>query len=149
MHTILPLISTTFIAISAILVAVGWVLIVRGKREQHQRVMLTAAGFALAFFIVYVTRTAVSGNVSFGGPDYLKLPYLVFLWTHIVLATVSAVFGIVTITLAWRKNFKKHRKVGRATAVMWFITAISGVTVYLLLYVIYPGDVGSLFDALS
>src|SRR5690554_6309985 len=103
METILPTISTSCIAISAILVAIGWRLIIRGKREQHRRVMLTAAGFALTFFIVYMTRTAVFGNISFGGPDYLKLPYLIFLWTHIVLATVSAVFGIVTITLGLRE----------------------------------------------
>lgn len=148
MHTILPFISTLFIAISAILVAVGWRLVLKGKKEQHQRVMLTAAGFALAFFIVYMTRTLVSGNVAFGGPDYLRIPYLIFLWTHIVLATVSAVFGLVTITLGLRQKFARHRKIGRWTAVMWFITAISGVTVYLLLYVIYPGEVGSLFDAI-
>jgi putative membrane protein len=147
MHTILPLISTLCISTSAVFVAIGWRLILRGEKEKHKRVMLTAAGFALAFFIVYTTRTVVSGNVSFGGPDYLRIPYLVFLWVHIILSTVSAVYGIVTITLAFREVFEKHRKLGRITAIMWFITAISGLLVYILLYVMYPGDVGSVFDA--
>lgn len=147
MHTILPLISTLCISTSAVFVAIGWRLILRGEKEKHKRVMLTAAGFALAFFIVYTTRTVVSGNVSFGGPDYLRIPYLVFLWVHIILSTVSAVYGIVTIMLAFREVFEKHRKLGRITAIMWFITAISGLLVYILLYVMYPGDVGSVFDA--
>jgi len=132
---------------SAILVAIGWNLIRRGKRETHKKVMLTAAGFALAFFILYMTRTAVSGNLAFGGPDYMRIPYLIFLWTHIILSTTSAVFGIVTITLAFRERFSKHRRFGRWTAVMWFITALTGLAVYILLYVLYPGDVGSIWDA--
>jgi putative membrane protein len=132
---------------SAILVAIGWNLIRRGKRETHKNVMLTAAGFALAFFILYMTRTVVSGNLAFGGPDYMRIPYLIFLWTHIILSTTSAVFGIVTITLAFRERFSKHRRFGRWTAVMWFITALTGLAVYILLYVLYPGDVGSIWDA--
>jgi len=132
---------------SAILVAIGWRLIRKQKREQHRRVMLTAAGFATAFFILYVTRTAVSGNLAFGGPDYLRVPYLIFLWMHIVLSTVSAVFGIVTIRLGLKENFGKHRVIGRVTATMWFFTALSGFAVYVLLYVLFPGEVGSIWDA--
>jgi hypothetical protein len=30
---------------------------------------------------------------------------------------------------------------------MWFITAITGLAVYILLYVMYPGEVGSVWDA--
>lgn len=147
MHTILPLFTTSFIMTSAILVAVGWRLILKKKRDQHRRVMLTAAGFALAFFILYVTRTAISGNLAFGGPDYLRVPYLIFLWMHIVLSTVSAVFGMVTIRLGLKENFDKHRIMGRITAIMWFFTALSGFAVYVLLYVLFPGEVGSIFDA--
>jgi len=147
MHTILPIFTTSFIMTSAILVAIGWGLIIRGKREKHKKVMLTAAGFALAFFILYMTRTVVSGNLAFGGPDYMRIPYLIFLWTHIILSTTSGVFGIVTITLALREKFAKHRRIGPWTAVMWFITAITGLAVYILLYVMYPGEVGSVWDA--
>lgn len=147
MQPILSLISSAFIQISAILVAVGWRLIIKKKREQHKKVMLAAAGFALAFFVVYVSRTFVSGNIAFGGPDYLRTPYLIFLWTHILLATISPIFGIVTITAAFREKFAKHRKIGRWTAVIWFITAFSGLLVYLLINVIYPGELGSIVDA--
>lgn len=138
-YDIFPMVSTSFIALSAILVAIGWRLIIRGKREAHQKVMIAAAIAALLFFIIYVSRTIFIGNTSWGGPEDLKQIYLIFLLFHILLATVAAVFGITTLTLAFRKKFAKHRRWGRVTAVIWFATAITGVTVYVLLYQLYPG----------
>lgn len=148
MVEILPLLSTSFIVLSAILVAIGWRLIVKGKREAHQKVMVVAAIAAVLFFAIYLSRTLFLGNTEFGGPDSLKPYYLVFLLFHIVLATVSAVMGIVTLTLAYKGNFFKHRRIGRPTAVIWFITAITGVAVYYLLYVAYPGETTHLWDAI-
>lgn len=136
---IFPMISTSFIALSAILVAFGWRFIIKGKREAHEKTMIAAAVAATLFFIIYVSRTIFVGNTTFNGPESLKTVYLVFLLFHIVLATVAAVFGITTLTLAFRQSFAKHRKWGRKTAVIWFATAITGVTVYVLLYLCYPG----------
>lgn len=127
------------IVISAILVAIGWYYIRRGQRKTHEKFMLAAAAFALGFFIIYASRTLLAGNTSFGGPEHLKLTYHLFLFFHIVLAAAAAVFGIVTLTLAWRKKFDRHRKLGKFTAVVWLLTAPTGVVVYLLLYIIYPG----------
>jgi putative membrane protein len=138
-YDIFPMVSTSFIAISAILVAIGWRLIIKKKREEHKKVMLVAAVAALCFFIIYVSRTIFIGNTSWGGPDNLKTLYLIFLLFHILLATIAAVFGITTLTLAFRKNFAKHRKWGKRTALIWFATAITGITVYVLLYLCYPG----------
>jgi len=135
----LPAISTSFIAISAILVAIGWRLIVQKKREAHRKVMLAGAAAALIFFLIYLSRTVFIGNTEWGGPDSLKTVYLIFLLFHIVLAAVAAVFGITTLTLAFREKFARHRRWGRVTAVIWFITAVTGITVYVLLYLLYPG----------
>ena len=135
----LPTISTSFIVASAILVALGWVRIRQGKRETHQKLMIVGAIFALAFFLIYASRTVLVGNTSFGGPEELKLAYHLFLFFHIVLATLAAVFGIVTLTLAFRRSFARHRKIGKWTAVVWLLTAPTGVVVYVLLYVLYPG----------
>lgn len=137
--TLFPTISTSFIVISAVLVAIGWWLIIKGKREAHKKTMIAAAIAAILFFIVYVSRTLFVGNTSWGGPDELKTIYQVFLIFHIVLATVAAVFGLTTLTLGFKAKYSKHRKLGRVTSIIWFITAITGVMVYVLLYVLYPG----------
>jgi putative membrane protein len=138
MH-ILPTISTSFIVISAIFVACGWAQILKGNRETHQKLMLWGAGFALAFFLIYMSRTIFVGNTTFGGPEELKLAYHLFLFFHITLATTGGVFGIITLLHAFNKRFAKHKKIGRWTAVIWLLTAPTGVVVYILLYVLYPG----------
>lgn len=74
-----------------------------------------------------------------GGPDHLKGYYQMFLAFHIVLATVAAVFGLTTLVLGFREKYAKHRKWGRVTSVIWFCSAITGVVVYVLLYILYPG----------
>ncbi|HEY4432436.1 MAG TPA: DUF420 domain-containing protein [Paenibacillus sp.] len=137
--TLFPTISTSFITLSAVLVAIGWWLIIKGKREAHKKTMIAAAIAAILFFIVYVSRTLFVGNTSWGGPDELKTIYQVFLIFHIVLATVAAVFGLTTLTLGFKAKYSKHRKWGRVTSIIWFITAITGIMVYILLYVLYPG----------
>jgi len=146
---LLPTISTFFIALSAVLVAIGWRLAIKRKLEEHQKMMVYAAIAAVIFFIVYLSRTVFIGNTPWSGPDSVKPFYIVFLLFHIVLATVAAVFGITTLTLGYKKKFAKHRKLGRVTSVIWFITAITGVFVYSLLYLIYPGnEVTPLLDAI-
>ncbi|MBT2581830.1 DUF420 domain-containing protein [Planococcus sp. ISL-109] len=136
---LLPTISTIFIVLSAILVAIGWNLIRQRRIEAHKKVMLGAGAAALTFFIIYVSRTLFVGNTAFGGPDELKIYYTVFLIFHITLATIGAVMGLLTIFWGLKNRLDKHRKIGPYTSVVWFFTAITGVMVYLLLYVIYEG----------
>ena len=145
----LPTISTFFIVLSAVLVAVGWNLIRKRKIEAHKKTMQAAAVAAILFLIIYVSRTILVGNTSFGGPDNLKIYYTVFLIFHIVLATTGALFGVVTISAGLKNNLVRHRKLGPITSVIWFFTAITGVAVYLLLYVFYKGgEVTSMFKAI-
>ncbi|WP_226034600.1 DUF420 domain-containing protein [Aquibacillus saliphilus] len=146
---LLPTISTIFIALSAILVAIGWILVSKKRYQAHKKTMISAAISALLFFIVYVSRTIFIGNTSFGGPEDIKIYYTIFLIFHICLATVGAGFGIVTLVLAFKRKITKHRKIGPVTSVIWFFSAITGVTVYLLLYIIYEGgETTSMFKAI-
>ena len=146
---IMPTISTFFIVLSAIFVAIGWYLIVKRKIEAHKKVMFFAAIFAIIFFIIYASRTIFVGNTSFGGPDDIKLYYTIFLLFHITLATIGAVMGIITLWTGYKNRLDKHRRLGPITSIIWFTTAITGVAVYLLLYVIYQGgETTSVFKAI-
>jgi putative membrane protein len=136
---ILPTISTFFIVLSAITVGIGWYQISKKRIEAHRKTMTTAAIFAIIFFIIYASRTIFIGNTQFGGPDDIKIFYTIFLIFHIVLATVGAIFGLVTLYYGFKNKLEKHRKIGPVTSVIWFFTGITGVAVYLLLYVFYKG----------
>ena len=135
----LPTLSTFFILLSAILVAIGWVFIARRNIPAHKKTMTAAGIAAILFFIIYMSRTLFDGNTSFGGPEDLKIYYTVFLVFHIILATVGAVFGIVSLLTGYQSKIKLHRKLGPITSIIWFFTAITGAMVYILLYILYPG----------
>ncbi|RKQ37372.1 DUF420 domain-containing protein [Oceanobacillus halophilus] len=146
---LLPTISTFFILLSAVLVAIGWRFIHIGQAKSHKKTMIAAALSALLFFIIYMSRTIFIGNTSFGGPAELEIYYTLFLVFHIILATTGAVFGIITLILAFKRNIRKHRKIGPVTAVIWFFTAITGIMVYLFLYVLFDvGETTNLFRAI-
>ncbi|MGD6871726.1 DUF420 domain-containing protein [Sutcliffiella horikoshii] len=146
---IMPTISTFFIVLSAIFVAIGWYLISKRKIEAHKKAMFFAAIFAIIFFVIYASRTIFVGNTSFGGPDDIKVYYTIFLLFHITLATIGAVMGIITLWTGYKNKLEKHRKLGPITSIIWFSTAITGVAVYMLLYVIYQGgETTSVFKAI-
>src|SRR5699024_11222734 len=107
----LPTISTLFIVISAVLVAIGWRLIVKGKPKAHKKTMNSAAISALAFFVIYVSRTIFIGNTSFGGQEDIAVYYTIFLIFHIILATTGAIIGVATLTFALKRNIRIHRKI--------------------------------------
>ncbi|WP_226644125.1 DUF420 domain-containing protein [Mesobacillus subterraneus] len=136
---ILPTISTTFIVLSAITVAIGWAQIKQRKIDQHRKTMTLAGIFAIIFFVIYASRTIFIGNTSFGGPEDIKIYYTVFLIFHITLATIGAVLGIISLYTGYKNRLERHRKLGPVTSVTWFFTGITGVAVYLLLYVFYEG----------
>ena len=145
----LPTISTFFIILSAVFVAIGWNLIRKKRIEAHKKMMIAAAVSAVLFFIIYISRTIIVGNTSFGGPDSLKIYYTIFLVFHIILATTGAIVGVITIRAGFKNNLQLHRKIGPGTSVIWFFTAITGVLVYLLLYVFYTGgETTSMFKAI-
>jgi putative membrane protein len=148
MENALPYINEAFILLSALSIAIGWVLIRRRRVEAHKRFMILGSVLASAFFISYVLKTVLVGSTQFGGPATWKMPYQVFLQIHSVLATVAAILGIVTIRWAFKGKFAAHRKIGPWTATTWFITALSGLSVFLLLYIVYPpGPTTNVFRA--
>jgi putative membrane protein len=41
---------------------------------------------------------------------------------------------------AFRRRFGRHRKVAPWTAVLWFVSAASGLAVFLFLFVVFPSN---------
>lgn len=146
---IIPTISIIFISVSALLVAVGWYNVSKKQVEQHKKLMFSAGVFALLFFILYCYRTIFLGNTSFGGPEQLKIYYFIFLIFHIFLATSGGVFGVISLITGFNENLIIHRRIGPITCIAWFLSAITGVIIYLLLYILFPnGESTSLFKAI-
>lgn len=149
MGFIMATINTSFIILSAIFMAVGLKHIRNKQIELHEKWMKLAALAALIFFIGYVSKTVFIGSTQFGGPDNLVPFYVTFLISHIILSTTGGVLGAYQLYTGFKRKLGIHRKVGPIAAIIWFLTAITGIMVYLLLYIIYPGGgTSGLFDAI-
>lgn len=134
----LPDLNEGFILTSAVLIGFGWYAIRHGHVRWHRRLMFWGSVSASLFFLSYVFKTLVLGDTAFGGPARLKGLYTVFLDIHTTLATVVAIMGILTWRRALRWRFQLHRRIAPWTAGGWMVTAATGLTVFLLLYIIFP-----------
>ncbi|MCL6548572.1 MAG: DUF420 domain-containing protein [Alicyclobacillus sp.] len=135
---------------SGLAVAAGWYAIRQGNRDTHRRLMISAAYLAAAFFASYILKTVLVGDTTFGGPARWRAWYQGFLQTHSVLATVGAILGVITLYYGLKGRFGRHRRIGPWTAVIWLITAATGIAVFLLLYVVFPpGPTTNMFRAWS
>lgn len=124
--------------LSALCIAVGWVMIRRNRVRIHRRFMVAGSILGALFFVSYAVGTFVVGDTEFGGPASYVPAYTLFLKIHVFLATVAAIMGVWVLRLAFKRRFRIHRKVGPWTAIFWFITAATGLAVYLMLFVIFP-----------
>lgn len=135
---ILPTVNAALNAASACLLVAGLVAIRRKAREVHRALMLAACGTSLVFLAGYFTRLALTGTHRFPGEGGLKDAYLALLLSHTLLAAVAGVLVPRTLFLAWRSRFPAHRRLARFTLPIWIYVSVTGVVVYVMLYVVAP-----------
>ena len=65
---------------------------------------------------------------------------MAILFSHTVLAEVSLPMVLLTLFLALRKKFEKHRKLARWTFPIWLYVSVTEVVVDLTLYRLFPAS---------
>lgn len=130
----LPAVNATLNATSAVLLAIGYVLIRSGRRDAHKKTMLAAFWVSVAFLICYLVYHAQVGSVRYPGTGTIRTVYLTILLTHTILAATVPVLAIITLRRALKGNFPHHRKIARWTLPIWMYVNVTGVVVYLMLY---------------
>ena len=139
----LPLVNAILNSIACILLVTGYVLIRKGKQKEHKKVMILAFMVSTLFLISYISYHALRGGAvtSFGGEgDLLKLTYKFILVPHVLLAAVIPVLAPLTIWRGLSERFVAHKKLARWTLPIWLFVSVTGVLVYLMLYVWYPAQ---------
>ena len=121
-------------ATSAVLLAIGYVLIRSGRRDAHKKTMLAAFSVSVVFLICYLIYHAQVGSVKYQGTGTIRTVYLTILLTHTILAASVPVLAIITLRRALKGNFPHHRKIARWTLPIWMYVNVTGVVVYLMLY---------------
>jgi uncharacterized membrane protein YozB (DUF420 family) len=147
----IPPINATLNGIATVLMSVGFVIIKRAQHEtdptrkaalirKHRTVMLSTAVVSALFLVGYGTYHSLRHGVTtpFGGAGAIRTLYHFILFTHIPLAAAIAFLVPRTFLFALQGKFDRHRAWARITFPIWFYVSITGVLVYLFLYVWWP-----------
>jgi uncharacterized membrane protein YozB (DUF420 family) len=130
----LPAVNALLNATSALLLSIGYVLIRRGRRDAHQRVMLAAFACSVLFLTSYLIYHAQVGSVRFTGTGPVRTVYLTILLTHTVLAAAVPFLASITLARGLRGRFQRHVAIARVTLPIWLYVSVTGVVIYLMLY---------------
>jgi uncharacterized membrane protein YozB (DUF420 family) len=130
----LPALNAALNATAAVLLISGFVLIRRGRKQTHRRVMLAAFAVSMAFLASYLIYHANAGVVRFQRTGAIRTVYLSILFTHTVLAAAVPPLAIITLSRGLRGRFDRHRVIARWTLPVWLYVSITGVVVYWMLY---------------
>jgi uncharacterized membrane protein YozB (DUF420 family) len=130
----LPTLNAVLNATSACLLALGYVLIRRGRRQAHEKVMKAAIACSALFLVSYLIYHAQVGSVRFQGQGPIRTVYFTILISHTILAIAIVPLVLVTFWRARQGRFDRHRAIARVTLPLWAYVSVTGVIVYWMLY---------------
>ncbi len=140
----LPTVNASLNALTAMLLVTGFGFIraaikapdaaTKAKRiAQHKMVMLTSFATSGAFLVSYVIyHWFKDGPKKYVG-DFSAI-YYVILFSHIVLAAAILPLALTTLYRGWGNQVGKHRKIAKITLPLWLYVSVTGVAVYVMLY---------------
>ena len=139
MHlTSLPTLNAALNATSALLLLAGFLAIRARHLKAHIAFMMATCVVSTLFLISYLIYHAQVGSVRFQGTGWIRPVYFGILISHTVLAIGIVPLVARTVFLAARRQFTAHVAIARWTLPLWLYVSVTGVLVYLLLYVFFP-----------
>lgn len=133
----LPLVNAILNSLAFCCLMAGYAMVRRKRITAHRRCMIAAFGFSVLFLASYLTYRFLGEEKRFGGMGWIRPVYFFILFTHIALAGTVPFLATWTLYLGLRGRFDRHRRVARWTFPIWVYVSITGVMVYVLLFVIY------------
>jgi uncharacterized membrane protein YozB (DUF420 family) len=135
--TDLPALNASLNAIAATLLVLGRGLIRRGRVQAHRRTMIAAFAVSCLFLVSYVVYHAQAGSRPFPGHGTVRIVYFAILISHVSLAAAIVPLALVTLTRGLRRDDVRHRAIARWTWPIWLYVSITGVIIYVMLYLVY------------
>jgi putative membrane protein len=142
----IPTLNAALNATATMLLLAGFIFIKQGKRDAHRAAMLSAGAVSALFLVGYVAHKMLVRGVHtpFGGEGaFLRATYYTTLFTHVVLAMAIAWLVPKTFAIALKGEYERHRRWARITFPLWLYVSVTGVLVYLFLYVWWPSTPAS------
>jgi uncharacterized membrane protein YozB (DUF420 family) len=136
-YSVFPALNAVLNGTTAVLIAIGILLIRRKHRMAHKRVMLAAVITSSLFLLSYLYYHVHVGSVRFQGHGISRPVYFGVLLTHTVLAAAVVPLVLLTLIRALRGRFERHRASARWTYPVWLYVSVTGVLIYVMLYHLY------------
>ena len=131
----LPLVNATLNAIATCFLFAGWVVIKKGNRDLHRKLMVAALACSAAFLACYVYYHAQTGaRTPYEREDFTRYIYYTILITHVPLAALMVPFILATVWAAIKENWERHVKINKILWPVWMYVSVTGVLIYLMLY---------------
>ena len=121
-------------ATSTLLLVLALWFIKRKEIQKHKMTMLCAFGTVSLFLVSYlIYHWFKAGPKPYSG-EY-EIVYYTILFTHIILAVFIIPLALITLFQGWNMHLEKHRSIARITYPIWLYVSITGVLIYLMLYI--------------
>jgi len=135
----LPAVNASLNALSTVFIVAGIVSIKSDRKKLHITAMTAALITSTLFMACYVTYHAHHLSTPFTHQGWPRRVYFPLLISHVILAVVIVPLVIMTVIPALRARYDRHRRLAAWTWPLWLYVSITGVIVYLMLYVWFPG----------
>jgi putative membrane protein len=125
-------------SLTTIVLLAGLYFIKQNNVHAHRIAMTTAFSLGAVFLVFYVTYHISNPANKFYGEGFVRYIYFFILITHILFSAVVLPLVLRAMYFAVTKQFEKHKKIVKYAYPIWLYVSITGVTVYLMLYQLFP-----------
>lgn len=134
----LPHVIGTINSVTAAALVLGLVFVKMKRIALHRAMMTLAFGLGGVFLVCYVTYHLSNPANRFTGEGFWRYVYFFALISHVLLSLIVLPLVLRAMYFAVTGQFEAHRRIVRFAYPIWLYVAVSGVTVYLFVYQLFP-----------
>lgn len=136
----LPAVNASLNGIATCFICAGLWFIKRDRKRAHIACMIAALAASTAFLACYLTyHWLKAGAVTkFTHAGWPRAVYFFILGTHTPLAALALPVILMAVIRALQARYDAHRRWAKWAAPIWLYVSVTGVLVYLMLYVWFP-----------
>lgn len=131
----LPRLNASLNALATVFIVIGIIAIKTNRKRLHITMMASALITSAAFLTSYIIYHAHHLRTDFTYPGWPRLIYFPMLISHVILAIAIVPLIVMTVIPALRARYDRHRRIAAWTWPLWLYVSVTGVLVYLMLYV--------------
>lgn len=129
----LPYLNSFLNALTSVFLILGYRAIKKGNKELHKKIMLGAGSLSATFLVSYLLYHHFHGDTKFIGTGVIRVSYFMILISHVILSMAQVPLILFTFYLAFKKNWKLHKRVAKITFPIWLYVSVTGVVVFIYL----------------